>query len=174
MPLTLHDAFVPTCLQVLGALSGMLDKAEAHCASQGLDAEDLIGAQLAPDMKDFAYQVKSCLVHSAIAIESCVAGSFSPDASEPPRSFDGLRALVQDASARLGKLSAADMEALIGKTVRFTIPGVVDWSFTGDQFLLSFSQPNFYFHATTAYDLLRSKGVPLGKMDFLGAMRMAG
>ena len=173
MALTLHDAFVPTCLQVLGSVSGLLDKAEAHCATHGLDPEELIGARLAPDMRDFAYQVKSCLVHSAMAVEKCLAGSFSPDSSEPPRSFDGLRALVGDAVQRLERISAEDVEALIGKPVQFTIPGVVDWSFTADQFLLSFSQPNFFFHATTAYGLLRSKGVSLGKMDFLGAMRMA-
>lgn len=174
MALTLHEAFVPTCLQVLGSVSGMIDKAEAHCLKTGLESEELIGARLAPDMKDFAYQVKSCLVHSAIAIESCMKGSFSPDMSEPPRSFDGLRALVDDASRRLAQISADDMEALTGKPVQFTIPGVVDWAFTADQFLLSFSQPNFFFHATTAYDLLRWKGVAIGKIDFLGTMRMAG
>lgn len=174
MPLTLHDAFIPTCLQVLGSVSGMLGKAETFCIEKGLDPEDLIGARLAPDMKDFAYQVKSCVVHSANAVEGCKAGSFSPDASEPPRTFDGLRSLVQDAASRLEQHSPQEMEALIGKPVRFTIPGIVDWSFTADQFLLSFTQPNFFFHATTAYDLLRWKGVAVNKMDFLGTLRMAG
>ena len=174
MPMTLHSAFVPTCLQVLGALSGILEKAEAHCAEHGLDAEDLIGARFAADMNDFAYQVKSCLVHSAIAVESCKAGSFSPDSSLAPRNFAGLRALVTNAIRRLEQVQETDMEALIGKPIQFTIPGVVDWSFDADQFLLTFSQPNFFFHATTAYDLLRWKGVPLGKMNFLGALRMAG
>lgn len=174
MPLTLHDAFVPTSLQLLRAIAAVLDKAEAHCAANGIEPEELIGARLAPDMKDFAYQVKSCLVHSAIAVESCMTGTASPDWSEPPRTFSGLRTLLTDAASRLERRSTEEMEALLGQPLLFSVPGWGELSFTADQFLLSFSQPNLFFHATTAYDLLRWKGVPLGKGDYLGTLRVAG
>ena len=75
--------------------------------------------------------------------------------------------------AALEAVDPAEMENFIGRPMRFEM-GSFRMDFTAENFLLSFSQPNFYFHATTAYDILRMKGVPLGKRDYLGAMRLAG
>lgn len=174
MPVSLYDAFVPTCRQIIGSVSGLLDKAEAHCRESGLPEAELIATRLAPDMFDFAYQVKSCAVHSAGAIEGVRAGSFSPDMTPPPDSFAGLRARLAIALETLDSVTAAEMEELVGREMHFTIPGRVDWAFTAETFLLTFSQPNFHFHATTAYDLLRLRGLKIGKLDYLGAMRIAG
>lgn len=173
MPITLYDAFVPSCLQLLGSVARLLDKAEAHCKEKGRAPCSLIGAQLAPDMLDLAYQVKSCAVHSAGAIEGVRNGNFSPDMTTPPDSFDGLRAKIADATGTLEALGVDDLEVLIDKPMTFTIGDQLRWDFTGKDFLLSFSQPNFYFHATTAYDILRMQGVAIGKIDYLGAMRKA-
>jgi hypothetical protein len=173
MPISLYDAFIPNCLQLLGSVRGLIDKAEAHCSSTGCSADDLIRARLFEDMHDFAYQVKSCAIHSAGAIAGVRDGQFSPDFSEPPNSFSGLRQRVDQAVSALNAISAEEMESFIDKEMHFVIPGRLDWTFTGEKFLLSFSQPNFFFHATTAYDILRMKGLKIGKVDYLGAMRIS-
>ena len=164
MPLSLHAALVPSWLQILGAGRGWLDKAEAS----GLD---LVEARLAEDMLGFNYQVKSMAAHSAGAIEGVRAGVFSPNFKEVlPASFAELRARLDGAIALLEGLDEQELESFIGAPMRFEI-GEKRLDFTAEDFLLSFTQPNFYFHATTAYGILRARGVPLGKRDYLGALR---
>ncbi len=169
--MTLYDAFVPSCLQLLESVSGLIKTADVYCVEQGIPPEALMGAKLAPDMFDFAYQVKSCVVHSIGAIEGVQNGSFSPDRTPSPSSFKDLRARTVEGISGLKALSTMDMEALSEKSIFFTIGDKVRWEFSGQNFLMSFSQPNFYFHATTAYDILRMKGIPLGKANYLGAVR---
>jgi uncharacterized protein len=169
MPLSLYAATIPSFLQIIDAVDGLVGKAEAFCAERGLAPADLLQACLAEDMFPFAYQVKSVAVHSLGAIEGVRCGAFSPDRSAPPESFDGLRAKLGEARDGLATITAEEMESLIGRDMRFSI-GSYSLDFTADDFLLSFSKPNFYFHATTAYDILRWKGVPIGKRDFLGAV----
>ncbi|MGE4322694.1 MAG: DUF1993 family protein [Sphingobium sp.] len=169
--MTLYEAFVPGCVQVLGSVSGLLDKAQAHCAAQAVAPETLIGARLAPDMLDFAYQVKSCCVHSIGAIEGLRQGRFSPDRSTPPDSFEHLRALVAQALEALSAIDPAEIDALAATDLVFTIGDKLRWDFRGQDFLMSFSLPNCYFHATTAYGLLRHAGLKIGKADYLGAVR---
>lgn len=171
MPITFYDAVVPSSLQVLRALDGVLAKAAAFCAEQGRAEADLIDARLAPDMFPLGYQVKSCAVHSARAIEATGQGSFSPDRSPWPTDIAGLRALVQTTVADLEALDPATVDALVEADTRFNA-GEISLPFGGADFLLSFSQPNFYFHAVIAYAILRAEGVPLGKRDFLGAPRV--
>lgn len=171
MPFSLYDAVVPSNLQILGSVDGMITKAAAACEEQGRPASDLIDARLAPDMLPFAYQVKSCSVHSVRGIEGVRAGSFSPDMSPLPTDFDGLHALVRTAVASLEALDRDEVDAMVDSPTEFAF-GETRIPFTGANFLLSFSQPNFYFHATTAYAILRAEGVKLGKRDFLGMLRV--
>lgn len=152
-------------------MSGLLKKADAHCIEKSVPPEALLGAKLAPDMFDFAYQVKSCAVHSIDAINGVRNGNFSPDRTTPPNSFHGLQAKMIETADALRALSVEEMEALSEKPMTFTIGVKLRWEFAGKDFLMSFSQPNFYFHATTAYDILRMKGVAVGKADYLGAVR---
>lgn len=172
MSISLHAAFVPGCLQLLDAMDGILAKGEAFAQENGLTATDLTQARLHDDMLPFSYQVKSCWVHSALAIEGVRNGAFSPETSEPPADWAGLHAKVDEARTALSTTSEAELESIAGNVVEFSIKGKVLMTFVGRDFLLSFSQPNFYFHATTAYDILRSKDVPLGKLDYLGPMRI--
>jgi hypothetical protein len=171
MPISLHAATVPSMLQVLASMTGLLDKSEAHCAQHGLDAAALIGAHLTEDMKPFAYQISSCAWHSAQAIEGVRAGVFAPDFTAPPADFPGRRACLERPRALLLAVTEEEMEAFIGKPMRFEV-GDFRLDFRAEDFLLSFSQPNFYFHATTAYDILRAQGLGIGKLDFLGQMRV--
>ncbi len=172
MPISLYDATIPSYLQILGAVEGLIDKAERFCTEHGHEPASLTGACLADDMLPFAYQILSTSTHSIGAIDGVRAGSFSPNMTPPPQSFAEQRALVQDTKARLEQVTAEEMEGFAGKPVVFSIPRAnFERHFVAEEFLLSFSQPNFYFHATTAYGILRNKGLKIGKIDYLGAMR---
>ena len=171
MSFSLYAATVPAYLQILGAVSGLLDKAEAFCAEKRIAPSEIVEARLAPDMLPFAYQVKSTVVHSLGAIEGVRRGVFSPDMTPPPENFAGLKARVSDALAALEAIDAAEVDGFIGRDMQFAF-GERRLDFTAENFLLSFSQPNFYFHAATAYDILRWKGVQIGKRDFMGRTRI--
>ena len=171
MAFSLYAATIPSYQQILGAVSGLLTTAEDFCTQKGLAHEEIIQARLAEDMQPFAYQVKSTAVHSLGAIEGVRRGTFSPDNTLPPATFVALRERVADALAALEKLQPAEVDALIGRDMRFVV-GDRHLDFTAENFLLSFSQPNFYFHATTTYDILRWKGVQIGKRNFTGQLRI--
>lgn len=171
MPLSLYSATVPSYLQLLGATAGLVEKAEAWCAERQLPADDIIQARLAADMLPFAYQVKSVGTHSFGAIEALRAGQYVADLTPPPRDFAGLKAALAHAVAGLQGLKPSDVDDFMGREVVFVF-GERRMPFVAEEFLLSFSQPNFYFHATTAYDILRWKGLPVGKKDFVGRLRL--
>ena len=172
MPISLHAAFIPSAQQMLGAADHLVDKAEAWCAETGCGHGEAIGARLHETMLPFAYQVKSVAAHTAGAIDGVRAGVFSPELTPPPQDFAGLRAATAKARASLEAVSEDEMEGFIGRPMRFEM-GEFRMDFTAENFLLSFSQPNFYFHAATAYDILRMKGVALGKRDFMGKLRLS-
>jgi uncharacterized protein len=171
MALTLHSVTIPAWRQTLGAVAGLLAKAEAYCAEKSQAPAELIQARLAPDMLPFTYQVKSTVVHSLGAIEGVRKGVFTPDLTPPPQTFAELATRVADALAALEKIDAAEVNGFVGRDMRFEM-GERRMEFTAEDFLLSFSMPNFYFHATTAYDLLRWKGLQVGKRDYMGRMRL--
>jgi uncharacterized protein len=171
MAFSLYEATIPSYRQILSAVGGLLGKAESYCAEQKLAAEEIIQARLAPDMLPFAYQVQSTATHSLGAIEGLRKGVFSPDMTPPPQTFPALKTKIADALAALEAIDAAEIDAFLGRDMRFAF-GERQVNYTAENFLLSFSQPNFYFHASTAYDILRWKGVPLGKRDFVGRVRL--
>jgi len=173
MTFSLYAATVPSYRQIVGSVSGLLARAEEFCKEKGIAAEDMIQARLAQDMLPFAYQVKSVAVHSLGAIEGIRRGVFSPDMTPPPDTFAALHERIAATLAALQVIDAAEVDAFIGRDMRFAF-GDRHIDFTAEEFLLSFSQPNFYFHATTAYDILRWKGVPLGKRDYIGRPRVIG
>lgn len=170
MAFTLYAATIPSYLQILASVSRLIGKAETFCADKGLPPEALIQARLADDMLPFAYQVKSTAVHSIGAIEGVRKGSFSPDMTTPPATFDALRERIAQTITDLEAIEPDEVNSFIGKDMRFEF-GTTTMDFAAEDFLLSFSQPNFYFHATTAYDVLRMKGLEIGKRDFNGRVR---
>jgi hypothetical protein len=171
MAISLYEVTVPSYLQTLTAISGVLDKGLAHALAAGTDPDTLVEARLCDDMLPLRFQVLSVRHHSLGALEGAMAGSFAPPSSPGPQDYAGLQALVAETRTALQALSPADVDALEGRDVVFAMRGI-EIPFTGEGFLLSFSFPNFYFHATTAYDILRSRGTPLGKRDFMGPMRL--
>jgi hypothetical protein len=172
MSTSLYDLSVASYLQILTGVIGFLDKGASHCQEQGLDLEEIVTTRLHPEMLPFRFQLISVAHHSIGAIEGIQSGVFGPPPSGAPEyDYAGLQDLAKSAQTRLQGLSADDINGLEGKALHFEM-GETRIPFTAENFVLSFSLPNFYFHATTAYDILRMKGVPLGKRDFLGAMRV--
>ena len=171
MPLSLYDITVPTFRQTLGAVKGLLDKSQAHCDAKGISHADFIEARLFEDMFPFSYQVKSTVVHSVGALEALAKGVFSPDLAPPPDSFAALKQRVAAGLIALDALTPASVNAYEGKDMAFAFKDF-KLPFTAENFLMSFSLPNFYFHATTAYDIMRHKGVVIGKRDYMGEMRI--
>lgn len=173
MSLSLYAATIPSYRQTLAAVSKLLRKGQEFCNEKALEPGELIQGRLAPDMLPFAFQVKSTAVHSLGAIEGIRRGVFSPDTAPSPDTFAGLEARVAAALAALETIDPAEVESFIGRDMRFEM-GSLRLEFTAEDFLLSFSLPNFYFHAATAYDIMRWKGVPIGKRDFIGRLRLKG
>ncbi len=173
MAIPLYDVSVTSFLQVLGAVAGFLDKGASHCKEKGIDLKEIVETRLYPDMMPFRFQVVSVVHHSRGALDGVQAGVSSPPNGYGEPDYAGLQKLVADARSSLQKLTADAVNALQGKDVVFKL-GERSMPFTAEGFLMSFSTPNLHFHATTAYDILRMKGVPLGKRDYMGALQMKG
>ncbi len=171
MAISLYDLSVANYLQTLGAVVDFLEKGRAHCAANNVDLDEIVETRLFPDMLPFRFQLQSVAHHSLGAIEGVKKGVFQPPPAAPTYDYPALQKLVADAREALQKMTPADVNALEGKEVAFQIRDF-KMPFTAEGFLLSFSLPNFYFHATTAYDILRMKGVPIGKRDYMGQMRL--
>ena len=171
MAVSFYDLSVTNYLQTLGGMEGFLGRGLTHLQENKIDPNEIVETRLYPDMLPFRFQVLAVAHHSMGAMRGIQAGLFAPPAQLPPLDYAGLQKAVTEAREALQKLTPADVNALEGKDVVFQIRDT-KIPFTAEGFVQSFSLPNFYFHATTAYDILRSKGVPLGKRDFLGRMRL--
>jgi hypothetical protein len=171
MAISLYDVSVAGFQQTLAGVAGYLDKGLAHCRDNNIDLNQVVETRLIADMLPFRFQIVSVVHHSIGAIEGVKAGVFSPPTDQRPHDYAGLQKLVTDAREALGRLTAEEVNALEGRDVVFQMGGF-KVPFTAEGFLLSFSMPNLYFHAATAYDMLRMKGAPIGKRDFMGPLRM--
>jgi uncharacterized protein len=171
MAISLYDATVANYIQTTAAVAGFLDRGLAHCTDNGVDPETLVETRLFDDMLPLRFQIVSVHHHSVGAIQGVKAGTFGPPNDRRPHDYAGLQALVAETRAALQAVDRDEVDALQGKDVVFE-SGSFKLPFIAENFLFSFSLPNFYFHSATAYDILRSKGVPLGKRDFMGPMRM--
>jgi hypothetical protein len=171
MAISLYDISVPSYLQVLGGVADVMQKGADHYAENGKDLAELVGTRLQPDMLPFSFQINSIKHHSLGAIEGLQRGEFNPPPSLGDLDYAGLQGLVNEAIAGLQALDREDVDAMAGKDMYFRM-GDFEIPFTAENFIMSFSLPNFYFHATTAYDMLRMAGVQIGKMDYLGQMRV--
>jgi uncharacterized protein len=170
---SLYDATVANYLQILGAVGGFLEKSLTHFREKGIDPTEIVEARLAPDMLPLRFQIVSVVHHSSGSIEAAMKGMFAPSLGKPDLDYAALQALVTDARNELSALTPEVVNALVGRDVTFKFRDRA-LPFTAEGFLMSFSLPNFFFHATTAYDILRHNGAPLGKRDFMGRMKLKG
>ena len=171
MSVSFYGVSVGQYLQMLGATQHILRTAEASAGEGLIDLETIVNFRLQEDMHPFSFQVLSIWHHSYGALRAMRDGLFEPPPSVDDTSWQGLSSLVDHAVEVLSQETEASMAALYDKTMVFR-GGGMEIPFTNPNFLLSFSLPNFYFHVTTVYDMLRMQGVPLGKLDFMGQMKM--
>lgn len=170
MPTSFYDLTVGSYTQIIEASIGLLQKGESHCNENGISLDEIVEARLIDDMANLHFQVASITHHSLGALNAMKSGEFAPPDYEQ-MDYAGLQTLTQNTLDTLKGMSEAEVNGLANGKVIFKIGGN-EIPFTSENFALSFSLPNFYFHATTAYDILRAKGVPIGKRDFLGAMKI--
>jgi uncharacterized protein len=168
MAFSLYDATVANYLQILGATEALMTKSLEHFKANGVDASEIVETRLCSDMLPLRFQVVSLAHHSRGAMAAAQNGVFVPPSGKPDLDYAALQALVTEARTELAALTPATVNALVGRDVVFKF-GERTLPFTAEGFLMSFSLPNFFFHATTAYDILRHNGVGIGKKDYMGA-----
>ena len=171
MSISFYDASVGSYLQILEGVAGVLAKGGEHIQEAGLDPQEVVMTRLREDMMPFHFQVVSAAHHSWGAIQGVQKGEFRPPSFDLDKDYAGLQGLIEEARTGLSALDRADVEALAEGSLIFRL-GKNEMPFTAKNFVLSFSLPNFYFHATTTYDILRMLGTPIGKMAFLGTMKI--
>jgi hypothetical protein len=168
--ITLYDATVPSLLQTLGGVRKVLAKGAAHAQAAGEDPEALAEARLIGDMRPLSFQVLRVVGHSAGALSDLQAGLYTT----PQRftaDYASFEPLLVEAEAAVRCWSREEVDALADREVRIEAPGL-NIRLAGIDFMLSFTLPNLYFHATTAYDILRMRGTSLTKSDYLGRLRL--
>lgn len=170
MALSLYDSVVKTFLQILPGVDHCLEKGRAHCASTGRDVNELVECRLFEDMLPLHFQIVTLVHMSAGAITAARTGKFGAPDLTLAFDYDGLQGHARDALAEIQKVTPEEMAGLAEGNVTFQA-GETTLPFTTENFFLSFAVPHFYFHTTTAYDLLRTNGVPVGKLDYLGQPR---
>jgi hypothetical protein len=167
MPITMHSASVPMFVRMLGNLSKFIEKAEAHAQAKKFDPAVYLAARLAPDMLPFTRQVQIACDTAKFCVAR-LAGIESPKYEDNEASLGDLKARI---AKTLTFIQSVPAEQIVGSEDRdIHVPrrdGVIVMK--GEAYLKHFATPNFYFHVTTAYALLRHNGVELGKGDYLGA-----
>lgn len=166
MAISMYQASVPQFVKMLTNLSNILKKGEEFADTKGIDSAALVEGCLAPDMFPLSKQVQ-------IACDQVKNGMARLAGVEPPKFEDNETtfAQLQDRIAKTitfaNSLKPAQVDGTEAKEIKFSIK---EWSFefVGEQYLLTWIMPNFYFHVTTAYDILRHNGVEIGKSDYLG------
>jgi uncharacterized protein len=164
--MSFHDATVPAFLQILGSLSGILTKADAHCKARNIQPDVLLGARLYPDMLPFTRQIQ---LVSDFAAKSCARLTHSevPSTPDTEKTFDELRQRLSKTIDYVKAFKPEQFDGADQRDVSFPVgPNTI--TLKGQQFLNNFVFPNFYFHAATAHGILRHNGVEIGKRDFLG------
>jgi hypothetical protein len=166
MPLTISSVGVSSFLTTLGALSKILDKAAAHCAAKKIDQAVIMQMRLAPDMFPFARQVQIACDFAKNTVGRMT--DETPKFPDEEKTFDELKARIAKTIEYMKSAKAEAIDGAEEKEITFPIGPDNKMTLKGTQYLVAFALPNFYFHATTAYDILRHAGVEIGKRDFLG------
>jgi hypothetical protein len=165
----MYQASVPVFVQMLGALSGVLDKAEAHAAERKIEASVLLNYRIAPDMFPLARQVQVAADFAKDATAR-LAGAEFPKYENTEASFAELKARIARTLDFVQGFEPAQIDGSETREVTIAMGGNPA-KFEGQPYLVKFVLPNFFFHCATAYNVLRHAGVPVGKRDFLGAFR---
>ncbi|WP_334412235.1 DUF1993 domain-containing protein [Bradyrhizobium sp. AZCC 1721] len=170
MTISLYEASVGVFVPYLGNLSGLLDKAAGHAEARTIDPAVLLNMRLSPTMYSLKQQVAEANRHAVVAC-ALLAGRAPREFLDAEPDIAALKSRISEAIDFLHDLPRAEIDAAADKEVAFTFKNGTQRKFTGKSLLLTFSVPQFFFHVTTAYDILRQAGVDLAKKDFLGPPR---
>jgi hypothetical protein len=168
MRLSMHQASIPAFVQMLNNLSAILDKAEEHTANRKIDPEILLNYRLAADMLPFVRQIQIA-ADLAKGAAARLAAVEVPKHDDTEKTFADLKARLAKTSAFVQSFKPSDIDGSEDRQITLKLGGHT-MSFKGQPYLVHFVMPNFYFHCTTAYDILRHCGVELGKRDFIGTI----
>jgi uncharacterized protein len=166
MSLTMYQASVPPFLQMLSSLAAILEKGEAHALARKIEPSVLLNTRLTPDMFPLVRQVQ-LVTDFAKGAAGRLAGVELPKYDDTETSFTQLKARIAKTVDFLHSLKPSQIDGSESREITIPIGGQPH-KFTGQNYLLRFALPNFYFHHTTAYAILRQCGVDIGKRDFLG------
>jgi hypothetical protein len=168
VPLSLYDASIPPILRALEVMSGLLNKAEAHAAAEKIDPAHLLEARLAPDMLPLSAQVQR-LSDSAKGAAARLAGVEVPSFADEEKSFAELQERIAKTIAFVKGARREDIDGQEAREIVLRPSRAKELTFTGVGYLQGFVLPNIYFHLAIAHGILRHRGVPIGKLDYLGA-----
>ena len=172
MSISFYEASVETYQRILDSVANILEKGVDFSKENNLDLSDVMITKLRDDMRPFHFQVVSACHHSWGALQARRDGTFTPPTPfEEDKGYGGLQALVDEARKGVASFSEEDANNLSDRSMIIAAVGQ-EMPFTNQNFLLSYSLPGFYFHVTTTYAILRMLGVPVGKMDFLGQIKV--
>ncbi|MFY0579906.1 DUF1993 domain-containing protein [Cystobacter fuscus] len=166
MSLSMYQASIPSLVRMLGNLSAILTKAATYAEAKKIEPSVLINARLAPDMRPLSFQIQT----SSDLAKGCaarLAGIEAPSFPDTEATFPELQTRIAKTIEFLNSVSAAQIDGSEERTVTLKMR-TQEVQFQGQAYLLSFVLPNFYFHVTTAYAILRHNGLDIGKGDFLG------
>jgi len=167
MTISMYQASVPAFIRTLGNLRGIVEKAAAHAQEKKIDESVFLAARLFPDMLAFTRQVQIA-TDFARGTAARLAGSEPPSDEDKEQTFAELTARIDRSIAFLRTLAPAQIDGSEGREIVRPIRGEPK-KFTGLDYLLQYALPNFYFHTTTAYAILRHNGIVIGKGDFIGS-----
>jgi hypothetical protein len=168
MTLSMYQASVPAFQRTLNAMSAILDKAAANAASRKIYPSVFVNSRLAPDMFALARQVQIAC-DFAKNTTARLAGQEPPKFADEEKTIDELKARIAKTLDFVKGVAQAQIDGSEGREITFPVGGK-PMTFKGQDYLVNFALPNFYFHATAAYVILRHNGVDLGKRDFIGGI----
>ena len=166
MAISMHQITVPLFVRHLTGLAGCLKKAQAHYADKKYDESTLLCYRFYPDMFNFTRQVQAATDH-ARKCSALLAGQEAPAYDDNEKSLADLIGRVEKTIAYLNTLKSTQVDGSEDKSVTLKVRDR-EMNFKGMELLLNRSLPNFYFHTTTAYDIMRHNGLEIGKKDFMG------
>jgi hypothetical protein len=172
MTLSMHSASVPIFLRSLDNTLAWLDKAEEHAKARNFDPNSYLAMRLAPDMLPFSRQIQIA-TDSAKNCLARLSGAEPPKWTDDESTLNELRARIRKAIDYVGSIPASKIDGTEEREVVMPAGPDRTIAFDGQAFLTDFSLPNFFFHVSMAYALLRQGGVALGKMDYLGPLEIS-
>ena len=173
MSLSMYQASVPVILQMLGSLDAILDKAVEQAEARKIKLDVLANYRLAPDMNSLVQQIQT-VSDQAKGVVARLSGVAVPSFADDEKSFADMKERIAKTVAFVKSVSADKINGSEDKEIVLKLgpvgPNQMVLNFTGAQYLLHFFMPNFFFHVTTAYDILRHAGIQIGKRDFIGSL----